>query len=181
MSAYPAPVFGSDWRSAPVPSRSPPFHLDGFSSSTSISEYPETQSVVIQGLPAGQQDSKSSPCITGPRGPLRNGDGDPRVVKADPDRSINLRLDLDSQIHQGIKMECPPLEQKLMSSTATSPASQPQSSGAPVEADNLSEEEEELALTASEVDENATDVGAARSAMARPTERRKLKRFRLVG
>lgn len=67
-----------------------------------------------------------------------------------------------------------------MSSTDASPASQRQSSGAPAEADNLSEEEEELALTASEVEENATDVGIARSAMARPTERRKLKRFRLV-
>lgn len=136
--------------------------------------------MVIQGLPAEQQDSKSSPCVTEPRSSLRNGDGHPLAVKADPDRFINPRLDLRSQTHQEIKMECSPLEQKLMSSTDASPASQRQSSGAPAEADNLSEEEEELALTASEVEENATDVGIARSAMARPTERRKLKRFRLV-
>ena len=179
MSAYPTTPFGSDWQSTPVPSRSPLFHLEGFGSAASSSEHLGIQSVVTKGLPSHQTSNKS-PRLAGPQWPLRKDDEDSPAVKPDPDRYINSKLDLQSPPQGRLIMDVPPSEKKLTPSTDASPASQSKSSGAPAEAENPSEEEEELTLTASDVEENATDVGTARSPVARPTERRKLKRFRLV-
>ena len=179
MSAYPSTPFGSDWQSTSVPSRSPPFHLDGLGSTTSDSEHLGIQPAVTKGLPI-QQTSKNSPHLAGLQWPMRKEDEVPPAVKPDPDRFINSKFDLQAPPQGRLMMDVSPSEKRLTPSTDASPASQSKSSGPPAEAENPSEEEEELTLTASEVEENATDVGTARSPVARPTERRKLKRFRLV-
>ena len=77
-------------------------------------------------------------------------------------------------------MEGLPMGQEIRPSPTANSVSQSNSGETPAEADVSSEEEEELALTASEVEESATDVGNTRPTVERTTERRKLKRFRLV-
>jgi len=176
MSAYPT-FLGSN--SQPVSSRSPSTHLEGFGSTTSSSEYPKIQSAVAEGL-LNTQASQSCPRFAGSPYPLRNGDGDHSALMADPDRFIHPRSDLYSPPQQQFMMEDIPMGKRLTPSTGASPASQSKSSGAPAEGEIQSEEEEELALTASEVEENAPDVGIPRVGVERPAERRKLKRFRLV-
>ena len=100
-------------------------------------------------------------------------------MMTDPDRSIDSRSHSHPQPQQIFMMEGPPLKKMPTPSTDASPVSQPKLNEAPADAEILSEDEE-LTLTASEVEENATDVGASRAAMAQGAERRKLKRFRSV-
>ena len=179
MPAYPNTPFGSDWQSPPAPSQSPPLHLEGIGSATSGSEYLEVQPVVTESRSGHQASHNYSP-LAGPRWLEPKNDEDPPAVKPDPDRFNNSRPDLQSPRQGRFIMDARPSEKKLTPSTDANSASRPKPGGAPAEAENPSEEEEELTLTASEVEENATDVGTAKSPVARPTERRKLKRFRLV-
>ena len=179
MSAYPVASFGSEWHSAPAPSRSPSSHVEDFGNTTLNSNYPKTQSLVTEALPS-QLASTSCPRLVWPSCPTWSGDGDPPALMTDPDRFTNLKSELHSQPQQSVMMEGLPMAKTFLPSTEASPASQSKSGGVPADAGTPSEEEEELALTASEVEENATDVGIPRSTMERATERRKLKRFRLV-
>lgn len=176
MSAYPA-FLGSNSQS--VLSPSPSTHLKGFGSSTSTSEYSKVQSAVAEGL-LNTQASQSCPRFTGSPFLLRNGDGDHSALMADSDRFAHPRSGLYSPPQQRFMMEDIPMGKSLTPSAGASPASQSKSGGAPAEGETQSEEEDELALTASEVDENAIDVGIPRVGVERPAERRKLKRFRLV-
>lgn len=176
MSAYPT-FSGSD--SQHVSLRSPSSHLESLGKTASSSEYPKIQSAVVESLPNTQAD-QSSPRFAGLPYPLRNGDGERSALMADPERFLYSRPNLYSQTQQRVTMEDSPMGKKLTRSTDASPGPQSTSSGAPAEAEIQSEEEEEFALTASEVEENATDVGVPRVGAERLTERRKLKRFRLV-
>ncbi len=179
MSAYPATSFRSDLRPTPVSSRSPSSHPEGLGSTLSSLEYHKIQSGVTDGL-LSRKASQSRPRFAGLPYPFRSDDGDRSALMTDPDRLIDSNSELHSQPQRRFMMEGIPMGKRLTPSTDASPAAPPKPSGGPAEAEIQSEEEEELALTASEVEENGTDVGIARSAAERPTERRKLKRFRLV-